>query len=142
LRSEGTRTACYLHVVDETVFRRRAGQPYAAIAFEHAYDAFLTCSEQSKTYSHSFGVPFEKIFAVPNAASFSIDAKSRAQVTGARKTPQPAEPSRILYMGRSDRQKGIDRLHDAIIKSRERGIAFEAQAIGGEILSDDPSSSW
>lgn len=142
LRSEGTRTACYLHVVDETVFRRRAGQPYAAIAFEHAYDAFLTCSEQLKTYLHSFGVPFEKIFAVPNAASFSIDAKLRAQVTGARKTPQPAEPLRILYMGRLDRQKGIDRLHDAIIKLRERGIAFEAQAIGGEILSDDPSSSW
>ncbi|MDA4634304.1 glycosyltransferase, partial [Escherichia coli] len=54
----------------------------------------------------------------------------------------PAEPLRILYMGRLDRQKGIDRLHDAIIKLRERGIAFEAQAIGGEILSDDPSSSW
>ncbi|QND54633.1 glycosyltransferase (plasmid) [Phyllobacterium sp. 628] len=142
LRSEGTRTACYLHVVDETVFRRRAGQPYAAIAFEHTYDAFLTCSEQLKTYLHSFGVPFEKIFAVPNAASFSIDAKLRTQVTAARETMRPEEPIRILYMGRLDRQKGIDRLHDAIIKLRERGIAFEAQAIGGEILSDDPSSSW
>lgn len=142
LRSEGTRTACYLHVVDETVFRRRAGQPYAAIAFEHAYDAFLTCSEQLKTYLHSFGVPFEKIFAIPNAASFSIDAKLRTQVTEARKTGRPDEPIRILYMGRLDRQKGIDRLYDAIVKLRERGIAFEAQAIGGEILADDPSSSW
>lgn len=142
LRSEGTRTACYLHVVDETVFRRRAGQPYAAIAFEHAYDAFLTCSEQLKTYLHSFGVPFEKIFAVPNAASFSIDEKLRAHVTDARVTDRPDEPIRILYMGRLDRQKGIDRLYDAIIKLRERGIAFEAQAIGGEILADDPSSSW
>jgi glycosyltransferase involved in cell wall biosynthesis len=142
LRSEGTRTACYLHVVDETVFRRRAGQPYAAIAFEHAYDAFLTCSEQLKTYLHSFGVPFEKIFAVPNAASFSIDEKVRAQVTEARETGRAGEPIRILYMGRLDRQKGIDRLYDAIVKLRERGIAFEAQAIGGEILADDPSSSW
>jgi glycosyltransferase involved in cell wall biosynthesis len=142
LRSEGTRTACYLHVVDETVFRRRAGQPYAAIAFEHAYDAFLTCSEQLKTYLHSFGVPFEKIFAVPNAASFSIDEKVREQVTDARQTGRADEPIRILYMGRLDRQKGIDRLYDAIVKLRERGIAFEAQAIGGEILADDPSSSW
>jgi glycosyltransferase involved in cell wall biosynthesis len=45
-------------------------------------------------------------------------------------------------MGRLDRQKGIDRLHDAIVKLKEQGIPFEAQAIGGEILSDDPSASW
>ncbi len=85
LRSEGTRTACYLHVVDETVFRRPAGQPYAGIAFEHAYDAFLTCSDQLKIYLHSFGVPFEKVFSVPNGASFSIDEELRAEVTESRK---------------------------------------------------------
>jgi glycosyltransferase involved in cell wall biosynthesis len=142
LRSEGTRTACYLHVVDETALRRPAGQPYAAVAFEHCYDAFLTCSEQLKGYLHSFGVPFGKIFAVPNAASFSIDAKVRAEVTNARRIVRNGEPVRILYMGRLDRQKGIDRLHDTLLKMRERGIAFEAQAVGGEILADDPSSSW
>lgn len=102
LRSEGTRTACYLHVVDETVFRRQAGQPYAAIAFEHAYDAFLTCSDQLKIYLHSFGVPFEKVFSVPNGASFSIDAKLRAQVTSARKEERKGKPIRMLYMGRLD----------------------------------------
>lgn len=141
-RSEGTRTACYLHVVDETAFRRPAGQPYAAIAFEHAYDAFLTCSEQLKSYLHSFGVPYGKIFAVPNGASFSIDAKLKAQVTEARKALRENEPIRLLYMGRLDRQKGIDRLHASLIALRERGVAFEARAVGGEILSDDPSSSW
>ena len=84
LRSEGTRTACYLHVVDETDLRRPAGQPYAAIAHEHCYDAFLTCSEQLKTYLHSFGVPLEKIFAVPNAARFSIDAMTSGEVDARR----------------------------------------------------------
>lgn len=141
-RSAGTRTACYLHVVDETALRRPAGQPYAAIAFEHAYDAFLTCSEQLKSYLHSFGVPFGKIFAVPNAASFSIDAKLRTQVTEARKAGRGSEPLRLLYMGRLDRQKGIDRLHGALVQLKQRDVAFEARAVGGEILSDDPSSSW
>jgi len=140
-RSSGTRTACYLHVVDETGMKRPAGQPYAAMAFEHAYDAFLTCSEQLKTYLHSFGVPFGKIFAVPNSAGFSIDGKLRAQVTEARKAGHSG-PLRLLYMGRLDRQKGIDRLHGMFVQLKERGIAFEARAIGGEIISDDPSSSW
>ena len=80
LRAEGTRTACYLHVVDQTDLCRPAGQPYAAIAHEHCYDAFLTCSEQLKTYLHSFGVPLEKTFAVPNAPGFSIDAVTIADV--------------------------------------------------------------
>ncbi len=145
LRSEGTRTVCYLHVVDETVFRRPAGQPYAGIAFEHAYDAFLTCSDQLKIYLHSFGVPFEKVFSVRNGASFSIDDKLREEVTRARKARAVSDeraPLRLLYMGRLDRQKGIDRLHDAIVKLKEQGIPFDAQAIGGEILSDDPSASW
>ncbi len=31
---------------------------------------------------------------------------------------------RILYMGRLDRQKGIDRLNDAIVKLKEQGIPF------------------
>jgi len=95
-----------------------------------------------KIYLHSFGVPFEKVFSVPNGASFSIDSKLRAQVTAARKQIRKGEPFRMLYMGRLDRQKGIDRLHDAIVKLKEQGIVFEAQAIGGEILSDDPSASW
>lgn len=87
-----------------------------------------------KIYLHSFGVPFEKVFSVPNGASFSIDSKLRAQVTAARKQIRKGEPFRMLYMGRLDRQKGIDRLHDAIVKLKEQGIVFEAQAIGGEIL--------
>lgn len=142
LRSEGTRTACYLHVVDETALRRPAGQPYAAIAFEHSYDAFLTCSEQLKSYLHSFGVPFGKIFAVPNGAGFSVDGRLLAQVTADRRAGRGNEPLRLLYMGRLDRQKGIDRLHGMLVQLKERGVAFEARAVGGEILSDDPSSSW
>lgn len=79
---------------------------------------------------------------MPNGASFSIDEELRAEVTESRKKICKNEPMRILYMGRLDRQKGIDRLHDAIVKLKEQGIPFEAQAIGGEILSDDPSASW
>jgi len=141
LRSEGTRTACYLHVVDNTKFKRPAGQPFAAIAHEHCYDAFLTCSEQLKIYLHSFGVPLEKIFAVPNGASFSVPPKLLAEVLSVRRIERKDDRLRVLYMGRLDEQKGIDRLAAAIAELRASHARFEARAIGGEILAD-ATVSW
>lgn len=140
LRSEGTRTACYLHVVDETDVGRPAGQPFAAIAHEHCYDVFLTCSEQLKIYLHSFGVPLEKIFAVPNAPGFSVGPAMQAESMSRRRGPRQDAPLRVLYMGRLDRQKGIDRLHGAIARLREGSMPFEIVVVGGEILSDSPTS--
>ena len=141
LRSEGTRTACYLHVVDNTGFKRPAGQPFAAIAHEHCYDAFLTCSEQLKIYLHSFGVPYEKIFAVPNGASFSVPPKVLAEVLSVRRIERKDDRLRVLYMGRLDQQKGIDRLAAAFAELRASRVPFDARAIGGEILAD-ATLSW
>ncbi len=141
LRSEGTRTACYLHVVDNTAFKRPAGQPFAAIAHEHCYDAFLTCSEQLKIYLHSYGVPHEKIFAVANGASFTVPPKALAEVMTVRRVERKDDRLRLLYMGRLDQQKGIDRLAAALAQLRASRVPFEARAIGGEILADS-SVSW
>lgn len=141
LRSEGTRTACYLHVVDNTAFKRPAGQPFAAIAHEHCYDAFLTCSEQLKLYLHSFGVPHEKIFAVPNGASFSVPPKVLSEVLSVRRIERKDDRLRVLYMGRLDQQKGIDRLAAAIAELRASRVPFDARAVGGEILAD-ATISW
>ncbi|MDX0751041.1 glycosyltransferase [Sinorhizobium medicae] len=141
LRSEGTRTACYLHVVDNTAFKRPAGQPFAAIAHEHCYDAFLTCSEQLKLYLHSFGVPHEKIFAVPNGASFSVPPKVLSEVLSVRRIERKDDRLRVLYMGRLDQQKGIDRLAAAIAELRALRVPFDARAVGGEILAD-ATISW
>lgn len=141
LRSEGTRTACYLHVVDNTVFKRPAGQPFAAIAHEHCYDAFLTCSEQLKIYLHSYGIPHEKVFAVANGASFSVPPKVLSEVLTVRRIERKDDRLRLLYMGRFDQQKGIDRLAATLAELRSSNVAFEARAIGGEILADS-RVSW
>jgi glycosyltransferase involved in cell wall biosynthesis len=141
LRSEGTRTACYLHVVDNTAFKRPAGQPFAAIAHEHCYDAFLTCSEQLKIYLHSYGVPHEKVFAVANGASFSVPPKVLAEVLAVRRIERKGDRLRLLYMGRLDQQKGIDRLAATLAELRASNVPFDARAIGGEILADS-SVSW
>lgn len=141
LRTGGARTACYLHVVDETDLGRPAGQPYSAIAHEHCYDAFLTCSEQLKIYLHSFGVPLEKVFAVPNAPGFSLEPSVLADFVAERRTATPKRKLRVIYMGRLDRQKGIDRLHTAFQRLRERNAPIEPVVVGGEILADS-QVSW
>lgn len=141
LRSAGARTACYLHVVDETDLGRPAGQPYSAIAHEHCYDAFLTCSEQLKIYLHSFGVPLEKVFAVPNAPGFSLEPSVLADFISRRRAEKQNRKLRVLYMGRLDRQKGIDRLYSAFVRLREQNAPIEAVVVGGEILADS-QDSW
>ncbi|MEP9399046.1 glycosyltransferase [Mesorhizobium sp. KR2-14] len=141
LRSEGARTVCYLHVVDNTSFKRPAGQPFAAIAHEHCYDAFLTCSEQLKIYLRSFGVPLEKVFAVPNGASFTVPPKALAEVLSARRMERKDDRLRLLYMGRFDQQKGIDRLAATIAELHAGHVPVDIRAIGGEILADS-AVSW
>ncbi|HET9538055.1 MAG TPA: glycosyltransferase family 4 protein, partial [Mesorhizobium sp.] len=91
------------------------------------------------TYLHSFGVPLEKTFAVPNAPGFSIDAMTIADVES-RRSGERNGPLRLLYMGRLDRQKGIDRVYGTIAQLRDRNVVFEAVIVGGEILADSPST--
>ncbi|MFC7539219.1 glycosyltransferase family 4 protein [Siccirubricoccus deserti] len=135
LRAEGTRTACYLHVVDHTPLGRPAGQPYAGIAFEHAYDVFITCSDVLKRYLMGFGVAGGKIFAVVNGPGFSLDPAALTTLRAERGRPRPG-PLRLLYIGRLDVQKGIDRLHSVLQRLAEAGVPYTARIVGGELIKD------
>lgn len=135
LRSAGTRTVCYLHVVDHTPLGRPVGQPYAGIAFEHAYDAFVACSDALKRYLISFGVCGAKIFTVVNGPGFSLAPEALATARALRKD-RPAGPLRLLYIGRLDVQKGIDRLHAVLESLSDAAIPYTARVVGAELIKD------
>ena len=78
---------------------------------------------------------------MPNGASFTVPPKALAEVLAVRRIERKDDRLRLLYMGRLDQQKGIDRLVAALSELRAANVPLEARAIGGEILADS-SVSW
>lgn len=128
LRKRGVVVASYLHLVDHTVMGRPSGHPYVSLAFEYGYDLFISCSQTLFDWMGANGVPAEKLCHVRNAPGFSLDAPAPAR------EPVKDRPLRVLYAGRLDRQKGLDRLISLYHATEE---AFDWRVIGGGILQEN-----
>ncbi|OCX66387.1 hypothetical protein BFP70_05010 [Thioclava sp. SK-1] len=130
LKRLGVVTANSLHLSDHSVFARPVGNTYHALAFEHAYDMILPCSNMLGDWCHAMGMPAEKIIPIPNAPSFDLPATA-----GAPRTPHvPERALRALYIGRLDMQKGLDRLVPIVEGSQEADFDIKWRYIGGTVL--------
>lgn len=128
LRRFGVKTGLSLHLNDLSPFSRPVGNVYLGLAYEHAYDLFLPCSEQLAGWCHAMGVPEEKIVPVLNAPSFALPA-------GVQRRPQPeGAPLRVIYLGRLDGQKGVDRLVATLRRARMAGLPLRWRLIGKAVL--------
>lgn len=133
LRRHGVVTATYQHVVDETPARRQHGHPMLALAFEHGYDYVICVSEQLKRWMHASGVPADKLTHVPNAPGHRLARTKQNSVLEARET-RSGTSLRALYLGRLDRQKGVDRLAEIVSGSLDLGVRWR---IVGETVTDE-----
>jgi glycosyltransferase involved in cell wall biosynthesis len=141
LRRRGTKVLGHVHVLDKTGTGRDAGHPYLALAFEHAYDMILTCSEDMIYWLHSMGVPRAKLLHVANAPSYELPAEEVSTILKSRQARKP-KALRALFMGRLDTQKGIERLYTAARELQQRDVVIDWQIIGSEVVSDNPEHSW
>ena len=124
LRRFGVRTGLSLHLNDLSGFGRPVGNAYLGLAFEHAYDMVLPCSHQLGEWCHAMGIPEEKVVPVPNAPSFALPG-------GVMRRPRAAgAPLRVIYLGRLDAQKGLDRLTATLRRAKAEGISLRWRLIG------------
>lgn len=135
LRKFGVKTAISLHLNDHSPVGRQVGNTYLGLAFEHAYDLFLPCSQQMADWCHAMGVPDEKIIAVLNAPSFErpvrrLNWRSEVKKTVGRKI-------RVMYLGRLDRQKGLERLIGIIDATSAEKMDVEWRLIGKQVMAWD-----
>ena len=124
----GAKTATYLHVTDTTALGRLVGHPYLAIPFEHAYDLILTCSEMLKKDLHALGIPEEKILSINNAAGFKVRDNARKRAEHERRRPRLCRHLRLLYLGRLDRQKGVDRLLNLVAALKNKAAPVDIES--------------
>ena len=142
LRRRGVKVVNYVHVLDRTTHGRDAGHPYLTLAFEHVYDAILTCSRDMVELLHGMGVPVAKLMHVTNAPSYEIPAADVQAVAALRQKPAAGRKLQVLFLGRFDAQKGIERLHAIASELQRRGVPADWRIVGRDVLDTGSSATW
>ncbi len=139
LRARGIKTLTWEHLTEQTPYGRSFGTPYLAVAHEAAYDTILTCSNQLADRIAGQGVPRAKLLPLPNGPGFP-DVKATAQKAAHPKGQrgQRLDILRVGFLGRFDRQKGIDRFID--IATRLRDLPFSFSVRGGAVMASETVS--
>jgi glycosyltransferase involved in cell wall biosynthesis len=132
LKRMGVRTVAHLHLVDRDLFGGPSGFPYQVLAYEHSYDAVLAISQKMLSWAHALGVPAAKLIHAPNAASYPLEDGAIERIMADRR--ERTGKLRIAYIGRFDRQKGLDRLVGLVKSLAMRGVAVEWRIVGAPVV--------
>lgn len=97
---------------------------------------YFVPSELTARMIRGFGVDPDKVHVVPNAATYSppgsFDIERVIEISRSR----AGQPLRILYAGRFDKQKGLDRLLAIFERLRRDDVPFEVRLVGKAVLLD------
>jgi glycosyltransferase involved in cell wall biosynthesis len=135
LRRRGTTTVASLQVTDLTQWDRPNGHTYLTLGYEHAYDLITCCSQQLMDWCHGMGVPERKLSLLLNAPSYHLPAAAIKKAVATRRMRE-LRPLRVMYLGRFDRQKGLDRLTAIVRSSRDAGLPVQWRVIGASVIGD------
>ncbi|PYL05575.1 MAG: hypothetical protein DME34_11100, partial [Verrucomicrobia bacterium] len=110
----------------------------AAREQDNLIDYFVVPSDNLRRSCETFGAPSEKIIVARNAAAVSPASREEAiavaQAKGARRYSRK-RPLRILFSGRFDVQKGIDRLEETAKKLAATGLPCAFEVRGKAVIS-------
>lgn len=137
LRQLGVKTITHLHLLDLTPQGRSVGHSMIALAYEHAYDLIACNSRTLMSWMHAAGVPQPKLVFVPNAPGHPLEEKTRVAIVSSRRRLNGG-PLHALYLGRLDRQKGIDRLAALIQRTQQLQLPITWRVIGAPVAGDAP----
>jgi glycosyltransferase involved in cell wall biosynthesis len=139
LRRRGVVTVNHLHLLERTESDRFVGHVVLGLAYEHATDLFLTCSERLATEVASLGVPRDKILPVVNAPT--VGPESPDDGTDRQDRALISRRLRVLYLGRLDHQKGVDRVAEIARSLSEEPDRYEVAIVGSAIVDDTSLSA-
>ena len=137
LRKLGVKTVTHLHLLDHSWLGKSGGHAMIALAYEHAYDLMVCNSAQLLSWMHAAGVPAQKLVHVPNAPGHALDETARQKSMARRLQPQRLQQLNVLYLGRLDRQKGIDRLASAVQGTRRLGLPVNWRIVGAGVTGGE-----
>lgn len=136
LRRAGVLMLLGLHLVELDGFGRPMGNSHLALAYEHAYDHFVVISRELEDWCIGQGIPASKLLRVENAPAYPADPAVVQQAL-AEKAKRGDRPLNLLFLGRLDPQKGIDRLEDIIRRTTLTDRPVEWRVVGREVLGGE-----
>ena len=87
------------------------------------------------------GIPEDKIVVLPNAGGYPLDSDTRKQIVTRRSQRNSHDSLKVLFLGRFDRQKGLDRLVGVVNRSRQLKLPIEWKLVGKNILGSENTST-
>jgi glycosyltransferase involved in cell wall biosynthesis len=131
-------TGSYVHINDLSPTGLALGHPELTVAFEHALDLVIGCSSKIAAEMIGRGVPADKVVVVPNSTGIpEQELRDVDWVAMRRARALERERSRrtnVLFMGRLDRQKGVDRLGRVIERESWADTGVKFRVVGRSIL--------
>ncbi|GAB2184073.1 glycosyltransferase [Roseibium sp. LAB1] len=141
LRRRGVKVVNYVHVLDSSELGRPAGHPYLTLAYEHIYDSVLTCSRDMAEWLHGMGVPVAKLLHIPNAAGYPMVPEDVKRLSDTRLQDRDGR-LRAVFLGRLDRQKGIERIFAAARALKRKGVDIDWRIVGSDVMDAGAGGSW
>jgi glycosyltransferase involved in cell wall biosynthesis len=141
LRRTGVKTFTHLHSITLLGQGFPCGQPFEALRYEHSLDGILVISEKLRRWCLGKGMPAEKVVYVPNAPSFGASDALVETTLIERAERTPTQPLRVLFIGRFDAEKGLDRLAGLVRESRRRSLPLEWRVVGRKVLGHGPGAA-
>lgn len=137
LRRLGIRTFAQIHSVTIPHVGLPTGQPYEVLRYEHCLDGVLVVSRKLATWCRSWGIPEAKIIHVPNGPSFAV-TDAEVDTTLIERAERRADaPLNVLFLGRFDREKGMDRLVALCDETKRKAMPLTWRVVGRRVLGGD-----
>lgn len=137
LRGAGVKTFLQIHSVWIAPDMIPHGQAYEAVRYEHTLDGVIVISEKLRRWCRAWGIPEEKVIHVPNAPSFAVSDELVSTTLANRSGRTSDTPLRVLYLGRFDKEKGMDRLLALCETAQRQDLPFEWKVVGGNVCGPD-----
>lgn len=133
LRRLGIRIFGGLHLVEQGPLGQPQGTPHVQAAYEHAYDGIMVISDRLRDWCLGAGIPAGKLHLIRNAPGYPTRPATVAAALAAR-ARRHGGPLRALFLGRLDRQKGLDRLGAIIAATAAAPVQW--RVVGRAVLAD------
>jgi glycosyltransferase involved in cell wall biosynthesis len=140
LRQVGVKTVIRSEVHDLSPWNRACGHTYLMLGYEHAYDFVIPNSQQMLNWCHGMGVPEDKLVLVSNACGYPLESATLQSILE-RRWQRPFDGKlRVLFLGRFDRQKGLDRLVQIVTSSRHHQLPIQWRLVGQRVIEGENDS--